>query len=67
MPDKSHPAGVVALEVIDGPTASLKVLWQAPNFGTADAVTRFREHTTRATAQNIAPNLDVVWVAEAKR
>jgi len=67
MPDKSHPAGIVALELIDGPQAKLKVLWQTPNFSTPESVTRFREHSSRATIQNVAAGLDVAWVVEAKR
>ncbi len=67
MPDKSHPAGIVALELIDGPTAKLKVLWQTPNFSTPESVTRFREHTSRPSIQNVAPSIDVAWVVEAKR
>lgn len=66
MPDTVHPAGVVGLEVVDGPTASLRVLWQAPNFSTAESVSRFREHPSRPTVASF-DGLEVVWVAEAKR
>ena len=69
MPDEAHPAGVVALEVVeDGGTPQLEVLWQAPHFGGDEAMIRFRQHPTRIALQHIeGHHSPVAWVAETFR
>ncbi len=63
--DRSHPAGIVAVEVVDASTAPhLEVAWQAPDFTTEAAVTHFREHPGRPVIVDIAgqPHVAVVEV-----
>lgn len=48
MPDSTHPAGVVALRLVDGPDGpALERDWEFPNFSSEAAVERFRRHPSR--------------------
>lgn len=68
MPDATHPAGIVGLQVTNEEgVPGLEVAWQAPNFSSAEAVERFREHTSRPALQTLSNGVEVVWVAEALR
>ncbi len=51
--DNTHPAGVVAVRVVDGDTPSLEVAWQAPDFDLPEAVDVFRRHTGRPVLHRV--------------
>jgi hypothetical protein len=62
MPDTTHPAGVVAVAILeddDGP--KLDVRWQAPSFEHAAAIARFRRHPSRI---RLSENGQVAWLVE---
>lgn len=69
MPDTTHPAGIVGLQVTEneGEGPGLEVAWQAPNFSSPEALERFREHTSRPALQTLSNGVEIVWVAEALR
>jgi hypothetical protein len=68
MPDTTHAAGVVALAIDDSSgRPQFEVLWTAPDFSTAEAVSRFRQHPTRITLQRVDDDLEVAWIAETFR
>ena len=65
MPDRSHPAGVVAIRVVDsdeGP--KLEEVWQAPSFATEESVRRFRRHPGRLTLHDVPEGPEVGFVVE---
>jgi len=65
MPDRTHPAGVVAVTVElvdDQPT--LVPQWEFPDFSSEEAVTRFRRHPTRMRLHQFA-GTEVAWVVDA--
>ncbi len=66
VPDNTHPAGVVALEVVaDGGGAKLQPLWTFPDFESDQAVLRFRRHTSRVTISATASGRQIAWIVEA--
>jgi hypothetical protein len=53
--DETNPAGVVALDIVDdGGGPRLRERWSAPDRDSAEAVSRFREHTGRAAVVEVA-------------
>ncbi len=69
MPDRTHPAGIVALDVIDATESEgprLEVAWTFPPFDAPEAVSRFREHSTRVALQTV-DGVEIAWVVEALR
>lgn len=68
MPDATHPAGVVALRVVEaggGGDPQLEPLWTYPDFASAEAVARFRRHPSRPVLGTYGPDgAPVVWVVE---
>lgn len=67
MPDRTHPAGVVGLYIVDeGEGPRFRVAWRAPAADDPAAVARFRQHSTRPVLQDLG-GLDVVWVADVRR
>jgi len=68
MPDKTHPAGVVALAIDESSgKPTFERLWSAPEFGTPSAVQRFREHPTRVALHRVNADLEVAWIVETFR
>ena len=68
MPDRSHPAGIVALRIVEtSGTPQLEVVWQAPNFSSSESITRFRQHPSRPAIQTLSNGIQIAWVAEALR
>lgn len=68
MPDNTHPAGVVALAIDESSgTPKFERLWSAPDFASADAIARFREHPTRISLQRVRDDLEVAWIVETFR
>ncbi len=69
MPDKTHPAGVVAVTIEvgdDGP--HYKRLWEFPNFDDPEAVQRFREHPSRMALSRLGDDgPQVAWIVEPGR
>lgn len=65
MPDRTHPAGVVALRIVEAPGASpqVEVVWRAPDFASAAAVERFRWHPSRI-AFGVHAGVEVAWLVE---
>lgn len=62
MPDKTHPAGVVAVAITDGEDGpKLDVRWQAPSFDDAAAIARFRRHPSRI---RLSHDGQVAWLVE---
>jgi len=62
MPDSTHPAGVVAVAVVereDGPKLELR--WQAPSFDEPASIERFRRHTSRI---RLSHGGQVAWLVE---
>lgn len=67
MPDKTHPAGVVALAIDESSgTPTFERLWSVPDFDDPAAIARFREHTTRIELQQ-AEGIEIAWIGESKR
>jgi len=67
MPDRTHPAGVVGLYIVDeGEGPRFRIAWRAPAADTPAALTRFRQHSTRPVLQNLG-GLEVVWVVDVLR
>ncbi len=65
MPDKTHPAGVVALDVDTmGEEAELNRAWEFPNFSSAEAVERFRTHPTNIRVAQMGERT-IAWLVEA--
>lgn len=66
MPDSTHAAGVVALNLIeteDGPRFERR--WEFPTFDSPSAITRFREHPGRIVAAPIEEGGEpVAWLVE---
>jgi len=63
MPDRTHPAGVVAMAVIEtseGP--KLEQRWQTPSFSDPAAIERFRRHPSRI---RLSDDGQVAWLVEA--
>jgi len=63
MPDRTHPAGVVAVAVVDtsdGPKLELR--WQTPSFSEPAAIERFRRHPSRI---RMSDDGQVAWLVEA--
>jgi len=57
MPDTTHPAGVFALRVVDAPSGPRYApLWAFPPQTSAEAVTRFRRHPSRARLATPRPD-----------
>lgn len=67
MPDRSHPAGVVALEPIAGPEGpSLRVAWRYPPFSAPEAKLLFREHPSRV-ALTLVQGVNTALVVDVRR
>lgn len=62
--DDTHPAGVVAVEVVleDG-TPRLRPVWEAPSFDTSEAIQRFRRHASRMTLREVGDE-EYGWVVD---
>lgn len=67
MPDQTHPAGVVALDVTENSAgeARLRHRWEFPDFASDEAVSRFREHPGRIALH--PERSDVAFVVETTR
>ena len=66
MPDRTHPAGVVALDVvIEAGEPKLERAWEYPNFSSPEAVERFRTHPTNIRVATIFDR-QIAWLAEAR-
>jgi hypothetical protein len=65
MPDDTHPAGVVAFNVVmqDG-RPHLERRWEFPDFDTEKAVKRFRRHPSRITIEHVEGEGPVGWIVE---
>jgi hypothetical protein len=62
MPDRTHPAGVVAVSVVETDEgAKLEVRWQTPGFDEPSALTRFRRHPSRI---RLSHDGRVAWLVE---
>ncbi len=67
MPDETHPAGVVALAIVeDAGGPRFERLWEFPAFDSAEAVTRFRRHPSRLATALVPGSsaLTMGWVVE---
>jgi len=66
VPDKSHPAGVVALKVVeDQGKPKLKHFWQFPEPTSMKAIQTFRSHPSLPVITNSGPGNDaIVWVVD---
>jgi hypothetical protein len=63
MPDRTHPAGVVAVAVSEAAgRPQLEVRWQAPRFDSPEAVQRFRRHPSRI---RLSHDGRLAWLVEA--
>jgi hypothetical protein len=53
--DETNPAGLVALQIVRDMTGTPRwqKLWEAPSFGSAESIERFREHTGRVALVTI--------------
>ncbi|MGE0683164.1 MAG: hypothetical protein AB7P69_19970 [Candidatus Binatia bacterium] len=67
LPDKTHPAGLVALKIImKGGKPRFERFWTAPNFSTEEAVQRFRSRSSRVALAPFGKNGELYgWVFEA--
>tara|TARA_B100000579_G_scaffold377642_1_gene343851 strand:+ start:43 stop:501 length:459 start_codon:yes stop_codon:yes gene_type:complete len=66
MPDESHPAGVVGVEVIvEDETPQLRIAWTYPDFESDAARKRFRIHPSRPTIAEMGTDeTPIAWVVE---
>jgi len=66
--DRTHPAGVVALRVVESSTTGpeLDVVWRAPDFSSRAALERFRAHTSRIAFSRDASGLQFAWLTEPR-
>ncbi|QDG53179.1 hypothetical protein FIV42_21255 [Persicimonas caeni] len=66
MPDKTHPAGVVATTIRatdDGPV--YERLWEFPSFDTDAATERFRRHPSRMTLSTLGDEgRQIAWIVD---
>jgi hypothetical protein len=68
MPDKTHAAGVVALEVaMEGGVPKLKPFWRWPTTDSAESVERFRRHPSRTRIEPLPSGEEVAWIVETRR
>jgi hypothetical protein len=68
MPDRTHPAGVVAVRIDESEgEPRIQVVWRAPRFDTAAAVERFRWHPSRIGLGADAQGLEFAWIVEPGR
>jgi hypothetical protein len=63
MPDRTHPAGVVALRVVAAERPRLEPAWTWPPFSAPEAITRFRKHPSRIVISKV-DRTDVAWLVE---
>jgi hypothetical protein len=64
MPDSTHPAGVVAVAVIESDAGPrLERRWEYPNFSSPEAITSFRVHPSRAVVEQFGDR-EVVLLVE---
>lgn len=67
MPDRTHPAGVVGLSLVEGEAGpELAIAWRYPEHGAPEAVTMFREHPSRVAVTAIRAS-PVALLVEARR
>lgn len=65
MGDNTHPAGVVALRIVDDPEGPrLERLWEAPSFDSPLALKRFRYHSSRIRLHEVAKDVTLGWVVD---
>jgi hypothetical protein len=66
VPDKTHPAGLVALKIVlEKGVPKFKRFWQFPNPATAKAVQTFRSHPSLPVITALGENGDaIVWVVD---
>jgi hypothetical protein len=61
--DRTHPAGLVALAVVEGSEGpELVQRWQAPRFDSEEAHTRFRRHPSNVVTFEAAGRTYAAWV-----
>jgi hypothetical protein len=67
VPDKTHPAGVVAVKlVLEDGEPRFAPYWQVPRFDTAEAISRFRRHPSRITIATY-DGVAVAWLVEVNK
>ncbi len=65
MPDKSHPAGLVALKItLENGQPTFKRFWQFPNPNSPEALQAFRSHPSLPAITRNEAGDDVVWIVD---
>ncbi len=66
MPDKTHPAGLVALQIVlENGQPKFKRFWQFPNPASPEAVQLFRSHPSLPVLTTLGNNAEpVVWIVD---
>ncbi|MGZ8190359.1 MAG: PQQ-binding-like beta-propeller repeat protein [Methylococcaceae bacterium] len=66
MPDKTHPAGLVALKIVlEKGLPKFKHFWQFPDAASPEAVQSFRSHPSLPAMTTLGKNADpVVWIVD---
>jgi len=68
MPDKTHPAGLVALKIVlDNGKPKFKRFWQFPNPASTESLQTFRSHPSIPIMLTLGKNADpTVWIVDIK-
>lgn len=65
MPDKSHPAGLVALKITEeNGVPKFKRFWQFPDAKSPEALTTFRSHPSTPTLTQNAEGDATIWIVD---